>query len=208
LCVEGFLIPCHVSHIFLCSSASPQQSTFDPIALFVIAVNLHRGCPLTLLRALAGSHPDRKVWLQSYYEEKQGIESLGTFKKITLGEYWALHEKSAPKAIPTMCVLTIKKDENLLPLRAKSRIAVLGNHEDRIWSKSNRFAPVLCQDTLRFLASLAVKKRCPLCQGDCKNAFCQGILPVDEITIVRPPSSDSEADPQECWLLQCTLYGL
>jgi hypothetical protein len=69
-----------------------------------------------LLRALADSHPDHEIWLQSYYEEKRGIESLRTFKNITLGEYRALCVKGAPKAIPTMCILTIKKDENLLPL--------------------------------------------------------------------------------------------
>ncbi len=50
---------------------------------------------------------------ESYREEKHGIESLDTYRKITLGEYRALREKGAPKAIPTMCVLTIKKDENL-----------------------------------------------------------------------------------------------
>lgn len=33
-----------------------------------------------------------------------------TFWKITLGEYRALHEKGAPRAIQTMCVLTIKND--------------------------------------------------------------------------------------------------
>ena len=83
------------------------------------------------------SHPDCEVWLQSYYEEKNGIESLGTFKRLTLGEYQALREKGAPKAIPTMCVLTIKKDEQLVPLQAKSRIVVLGNCESREWSKSD-----------------------------------------------------------------------
>jgi hypothetical protein len=206
-CVEGLLIPGHVSHTFLCSSASPQQSTFDPIASFVSDVNIHRECPPTLLRALADSHPDSKVWLQSYYEEKQGIASLGTFKKITLGEYQAFCEKRCAKTNP-MCILTIKKDENLLPLRAKSRIVVLGNHKDSVWSKRDCFAPVLCQDTFCFLVSLPIEKHRPLCQGDCKNVFCQGILPVDEITIVHPPSGNPEANPQECWLLQCTLYGL
>ena len=49
-------------------------------------------------------------------QEKDGIESLGTFRKIILGEYRALRENRAPKAIPTMCVLTIKNDKNLLPL--------------------------------------------------------------------------------------------
>jgi hypothetical protein len=48
----------------------------------------------------------------------------------------------------------------------------------------------------------------PLCQGDCKNAFCQGILPPDEITIVRPPSGNPEAKPDKYWLLKQTLYGL
>jgi hypothetical protein len=107
-----------------------------------------------------------------------------------------------------MCVLTIKKDENLLPLCAKSRIVVLGNHEDRVWTKSDRFAPVLRGNSLCFLVSLTVEKRCPLRQGDCKNAFCHGVLPPEETTIVRPPSGDPESDPQEYWLLLKTLYGL
>ena len=91
---------------------------FDPVANIVSAINLHRDCPPSLLQTLAITHPDREVWLQSYYKEKNGIESLGTFKRLTLGEYRPLREKGAPKAIPTMCVLTIKKDENLMPLRA------------------------------------------------------------------------------------------
>jgi hypothetical protein len=109
----------------------------------VSAVNLHRDCPPSLLQALALTHPDHEVWLQSYHEEKGGIDEMGTFRKITLGEYRALREKGAPKAIPTMCVLTIKKDEHLMPLRAKSCVVVLGNRDGRDWSKSERFAPVL-----------------------------------------------------------------
>ena len=84
----------------------------------------------------------------------------------------------------------------------------LGNLEERFWSKSDRFAPVLRQDSLRFLTSLAVEKRRALRQGDCKNAFCHGVLPPEEITIVRPPAGDPDADPQEYWLLLKTLYGL
>ncbi len=61
---------------------------------------------------------------------------------------------------------------------------------------------------LRFLVSLAVQKRCPLCQGNCKNAFCQGVLPPDEITIVCPPQGAPDIEPDEYWLLQRTLYGL
>ncbi len=111
------------------------------MASFVSAVNLHCDCPPSLLKALADTHSNREIWLESFFEEKHGIQSLDTYTKITLGEYHALREKGAPRAIPTMCVLTIKKDEHLRPLRAKSRIVVLGNHEDRPWSKSNNLLP-------------------------------------------------------------------
>jgi len=84
----------------------------------------------------------------------------------------------------------------------------LGNLEERAWTKSDRFTPVLRQDSLHFLTSLAVEKRPPLRQGDCKNAFCHGILPLDETTIVRPPSGDPDADPHEYWLLLKKLYDL
>jgi hypothetical protein len=199
LCVEGILLPGHISHTFLCSPVTQQHTTFDPVASFVSTLILHKECPLTLLKALADSHPDCEIWLQSYADKKGDLESLNTYKKITLGEYRSLREKGAPRAIPTMCVLTIKLDENLLPHHAKSRIVVLGNHADRVWSKSDKFVPVIQGDSLRFLISMAVQHCCPLCQGNCKNAFCQGILPPEEVTIIRPPSGDPDADPQEYW---------
>ncbi len=107
---------------------------------------------------------------------------MGSFRKNTLGEYRAFHKKGAPCTIPTRCVLTIKKDENLLPLSAKSCIIVLGNHEDRVWSKNDCFAPVHCGDSLCFLVSLAMEKRHHLRPGDCKNVFCHGVLPPKETT--------------------------
>ena len=206
LCTNGTLLPGHQASSFLRPAGS--AGCFDPVANIVSAVNLARECPASLLRALADTHPDREIWRQSYYEEKNSIESMGTFERLTLQQYRALVEKGAPKAIPSMCVLTVKKDENLLPLRAKSRIVVLGNLEDRFWSKSQSFAPVLRQDSLRFLTSLAVEKRRRLKSGDCKNAFCQSSLPPEETTIVRPPSGDPDSGRDEYWLLRKTLYGL
>jgi hypothetical protein len=100
-----------------------------------------------------------------------------------------------------MCILTIKNDDHLMPLHAKSQIIVLGNCECRDWSKSNWFAPVLHFDSLRFLVSLVVQHCRGLKQGVCKNAFCQGILPPEEVTIVRPPSGDPDAPKDEYWLL-------
>ena len=52
--------------------------------------------------------------------------------KLLLENIALFAKKGAPKAIPTMCVLTIKKGKNLLPLCAKSRIVALGNLEERI----------------------------------------------------------------------------
>lgn len=186
LCVGGSLSPGHNASSFICGSS-------DPVANIISAVDLHNDCPYSLLQALADNHPDRELWLNSFYEEKDSIKSMNTYRKITLGKYRALHEKGASRAIPTMCVLTIKRDENLLPVRAKTRIVVFSNHEDRVWTKSEKFAPVLCADSLRYILSMAVQKRRLLKQGDCKNAFCNGDLPKDEVTIVRPPNGDPSA---------------
>jgi hypothetical protein len=116
LCVKGILIPGHISHMFLSSPSLSSPMTFDPMACFVSTINLHLECPPSLLKALANSPPDHEVWLCRFFEEKWGIQSLNTYRKITLSKYQALHKKGAPKAIPTMCVLMVKRDENLNPL--------------------------------------------------------------------------------------------
>ncbi len=97
LCTKGVLVPGHVVHSFLCPlspsvslDADSPPSTFDLVASILSAINLHRDCPPSLLQALAISHPDWELQPQSYYKEKGGIESLGTFKRLTLGEYLAL----------------------------------------------------------------------------------------------------------------------
>jgi hypothetical protein len=107
-----------------------------------------------------------------------------------------------------MCALTIKPDELLNPHHAKSRILVLGNYTDCLLSKSDKYALVLRPVTLRLLVSMAIEQRRVLQQGNCKNAFCQRILPPDEITIVKPPIRDPDAKKNEYWLLKRTLYGL
>jgi hypothetical protein len=57
---------------------------------FVSAANLTPDCPHSLLTALAKNHPDQEVWLQSYFEEKRRIQSLGTYDKISLAKYRAI----------------------------------------------------------------------------------------------------------------------
>jgi hypothetical protein len=133
---------------------------------------------------------------------------MDTYETITLAQYCAYWEQSAPCAIPTMCALTIKPNKMMNPYCAKACIMVLSNHEDREWSKYNTYAPVLRPDTMRLIVSMAVEQRRTLRQGNCKNAFCPGILPLNEIIIVKPPISDPDAKKKEYWLLKRTLYGL
>ncbi len=61
---------------------------------------------------------------------------------------------------------------------------------------------------MRLTVSMAVEQHQTLQQGDCKNAFCQSILPPDEIAIIKPPTRDPDAKKDEYWLLKRTLYGL
>ena len=82
LCVEGILFPSHNVSSFLCN---PKSSNFDPVANLVSIVNLVQDATSSLLQALAYSHPDCEVWLQSYYEGKTSIEDMGTIERITLG---------------------------------------------------------------------------------------------------------------------------
>ncbi len=198
LCTDGILLPGHSWSSFDCTHSAHHFS----------AQILVQECPCSLLTALDMKHPDQDVWLVSFWEEKDGIESLDTYVKITVAEYCTLCKKGAPRAIPTMCVLTIKKDEMMNPLCEKSCIVVLGNHEDRVWKKPKKYAPVLCPDSMHLMVSLATEHRCTLKQGNCKNTFCQGILPDDETTIVKPPIGDPDTTKNKYWLHKWILYGL
>ena len=55
-----------------------------------------------------------------------------------------------------MCVLVVKNDKYRKTLRAKSRIVVLGDFEDRLYQKYQRYAPVLKYSSLRILTAKEV----------------------------------------------------
>jgi hypothetical protein len=203
LVADDILLPGHgVNSSFL----KPNSSNNAPSANFVSAKNLLSPCPPSLVKALHPSNPDRQVWLDSYDEEKGGLESLDVFERINKKTYLALKRSGqVGSALPSMYVLVVKPDKDGKPHRAKSRIVVLGNHEDRYWSKSQRYAPVL---NMSPFACWPPKCKRILQQGDCKNAFCQAYLPEDECTVVHPPVGDPGYAKDEFWLLKKTLYGL
>ena len=157
---EGVLQPGHVASSFV-------RGTADPVENAVSA--------------------DREVWLRSFYEEKNSIKSMNTYRKITLGKYRALREKGVPKAIPTMCVLTIKRDEALLPVRAGTRLVKVGT----LCSSAPRRIPLVPGQHDRGCAA-------PAEAGQLQECIFQSELPEDEVTIVRlpigirlPPSTSS-----------------
>jgi hypothetical protein len=82
---------------------------------------------------------------------------MDTYDTITFAQYCAYRKKGAPRAIPTMCVMTIKPDEMRNPHCAKACIVVLENHEDRDWSKKDKYAPVLQPDTMSLIISMVVE---------------------------------------------------
>ena len=166
--------------------------------------------PHNLRIGLAEKNPDSETWRAAYDEEYLGLTGMDTFESITEEEYQRLLSRygDAAKAIPTMNLFTVKKDENGKPVRAKSRIVVLGNLEKRVWEKADTYAPVIAASANRLLVSMAVEDGRVLKQGDCKNAFCQPELPDDEITIAKPPKGCPQSAPGTYWRLKKTLYGL
>ena len=151
---DDIIIP---GHSTVSSFLRPSSSNNAPSANFVSAKNLVSPCPPSLKQALHPSNPDRHVWLDSYNEEKGGLESLGVYERISKKQYLSLRRKGlVPKCLPSMCVLVVKTDKDGKPNRAKSRIVVLGNYEDRYYNKSQRYAPVLKYSSLRLLTSKAV----------------------------------------------------
>ena len=175
----------------------------------VSAVHLQNAqAPGSLLAGLRSN--DKEIWKAAYEEEYTGLSELDVFTTITEQDYQELvriHGDDAV-AIPTMNLFTVKNDKEGNPVRAKSRIVALGNLERRIWSREDRYAPVLNSISSRLLLSMAVEDGRRLKQGDCKNAFCNGILPDDEICVVKPPLGCPKSPKGTYWKLNKTLYGL
>jgi hypothetical protein len=151
-------------------------------AYHVSAKGLAQGTPASFQRSLRPDNPDRKIWVDSYLEEAGGLKEQNTYYTISSKEYREKHQHI--QVIPSMCVQTVKKDKNGAPDRAKSRIVALGNFEERVWEKSDKFAPVLRDESSRAMTSMAVQSGRREKQGDCKNAFCQSYLPEDETIIL------------------------
>ena len=177
-----------------------------PRAYHVHAGGLQQGVPGSFRRSMRKNYVDHGIWIDSYTEEYVSLRDKNTFRTITWDEYERLY--SHIKIIPTMNIQTIKTDEVGVPIRAKSRVVALGNHEDTIWEPGDLHAPVIRKESDRLLTTIAVNMGRTQKQGDCKTAFLHPTLPPDEIVIVRPPPGCPFSKPGELWFLNKTLYGL
>jgi hypothetical protein len=175
-------------------------------AYHVSAAGITGGIPRSFRKSMEPGHEDRSIWLESYLEEAGGLKEQDTYVTLSAKEYAAIY--SDIQIIPSMSVQMIKQDENRNPVRAKTRIVALGNYEETIWTKSEKYAPVPRDESSRLMISMAVERGRREKQGDCKNAFVQSYLPNDEKIIVRPPKGCPISRNGELWLLQKTLYGL
>ena len=106
-----------------------------------------------------------------------------------------------------MCVLVMKNDKYGKALCYKYPIVVLGNFEDCLYQKSQRYALFLKYSPLRILTDKAAEEKCTLQQGDWNNAFCNAKIPDNEVTVIRPPIGDPDFQGYEYCLLKETLYG-
>ena len=104
-----------------------------------------------------------------------------------------------------MCVLVVKNYKDDKPLHAKSCIVVLGNFKDRLYQKSQRYAPVLKYTPLRLLTAKAVGGKHILQQVDCKDAFCNATLPDNEVMVIRPPIGEPNFQEDEYIGIYCKL---
>jgi hypothetical protein len=103
---DDILLPGHGT---ISSFLKPNSSNNAPSANFVSAKNLLNPCPPSLVKALHPTNPDRHVWLESYIEEKGGLESLDVFERINKKTYLSLKRSGRiGSALPSMCVLVVK----------------------------------------------------------------------------------------------------
>jgi hypothetical protein len=105
---------------------------------------------------MRADNPDQQIWIDSYLEEAGGLKEQNPYSALTRKKY--TDKYSHIQIIPSMSVQTIKRDKIGDLLRAKTRVVALGNHEERVWSKSDKCAPVLQGESSRLMTSMDDKR--------------------------------------------------
>ena len=137
-------------------------------------------------------------WQKSMQNEIQALEDNGT---------WTLeHLPAGKRALGSQWVYKTKFKSNGEVERLKSRLVVLGNHQQVGIDYHETFAPVAKMTTVRAFLAIAASKNWELHQMDVHNAFLHGDLD-EEIYMKLPPGFES-SDPSLVCRLRKSLYGL
>ena len=110
-------------------------------------------------------------------------------------------------SLPSMTIVTIKKDSSRNPLKAKYHIVVFSNHENKAWRKSDMYVSICSQLDMRVLLSLAISHNRSFKQADCKNFCLQSDLQDNESGIVEPPHVCPIPTSNSYWFLSKSLYS-
>ena len=110
------------------------------------------------------------------------------------------------RALVSQLVYHNKYDPNGLLNRCKSRLVVMGNHQQECIEYTETFAPVAKMVTICAFHAIAASKHWELHQMDVQNAFFHGDLE-EEVYMKLPPGFGASDSNLVCRLCK-SLYGL
>lgn len=143
---------------------------------FVSATTLSKVCPYSLIQTHFTTDPNRSVWTQSYAEEKQRVLDYSIYHIITKEQYIELCRNGAVRAITALCCLTIK-NAKMQSYRAKSRIVVFSNLEDRYLQIMNDIPPSLPLNLSVFSLHMSSKSVVSFSKVTVKIPFATSLYP-------------------------------
>ncbi|RVW73210.1 Retrovirus-related Pol polyprotein from transposon RE2 [Vitis vinifera] len=137
-------------------------------------------------------------WQKSMHEEIRALEENGT---------WTLEPlPKGKRALGSQWVYRTKYFSNGDIERLKSRLVVLGNHQEVGIDYHETFSPVAKMTTMRAFLAIAASKNWELHQMDVHNAFLHGDL--EEKVYMKLPPGFERSDPNLVCRLRKSLYGL
>jgi hypothetical protein len=153
--------------------------------------------PATYAEALNG--PLSEKWFEAIESELQSLEE---------NETWTITELPEGKnTIKTKWIFKIKRDNKNNPERFKARLVAKGYGQEKGIDYNETFAPVIKQQSLRLLISIAVNENFHIHHVDISTAFLNGLI--EEKVYIDPPEGlHNKLNQNQVLKLNKALYGL